>query len=283
MADDWSAAENAAIVADYRAMLSEELQGRTVNKAEHNRRLLPQLVDRTRGAIEFKHANISAVLLEMGFPFISGYKERTNIQGRLRGEVEAQIVADAALQAEAKIFVTAQASSAPLIRSLDDMRVSAPKSDIKSTRVYSRPVSPRGLLLGVDYLAEEARNASLGLAGENFVLEFERRSLWEAGKRNLSERVEHVAKTKGDGLGYDILSFENNGRERLIEVKTTGLSIRTPFYISKREVRVSEEMADQFHLYRVFSFRDEAKLFVVSGALSATCLLDPVQYRASVV
>jgi Domain of unknown function (DUF3883) len=282
VAEDWSAAENAAIVADYRAMLSEELRGRPYNKAEHNRNLLPLLKGRGRAAIEFKHANISAALIEMGFPYIAGYKERVNVQESLRREVEAQIVADVALQSLANTFVTALASPSAIVRELDEILVAAPKRERSSDRVYSRSVPPRSPRIGFDYLAEEARNSSLGLAGEQFVLEFERRSLWAAGKRKLSERVEHVAQTRGDGLGYDILSFETGGRERFIEVKTTGLGIRTPFYASKREVTVSEEMAERFHLYRVFRFRERAQLFVVSGALSASCLLDPVEYRATV-
>ena len=71
------------------------------------------------------------------------------------------------------------------------------------------------------YLEAEASNHSLGIAGEEFVLQFEHERLWRAGKRTLADRVEHVAKTKGDFLGFDILSFEVNGHERLIEVKTT--------------------------------------------------------------
>ena len=37
----------------------------------------------------------------------------------------------------------------------------------------------------------------------------------------LAARVDRVSETRGDGLGYDVLSFETSGRERLIEVKTT--------------------------------------------------------------
>jgi hypothetical protein len=283
VAEDWSAEENAAIVADYRAMLTEELSGRPYNKAEHNRGLLPQLNARGRVAIEYKHQNISAALIEIGFPFIAGYKQRVNVQARLRSEVAAQVLADVPLQKLARKWVTARASAPSMIRELDDILVPAPKSEHKTDRTYSRPVPPRVPRVGFDYLAQESRNASLGLAGELFALEFERRSLWAAGAKKLSERVEHVAKTQGDGLGYDILSFEKNGRERLIEVKTTGLGIETPFYASKREVAVSEDHADSFHLYRVFKFREAAQLFVVSGALSASCVLDPVLFRGNAI
>lgn len=70
MAEHWSAQEVAATVADYFTMLEHELRGEPFNKREHNRRLQSLLNGRTAGAIEFKHANISAILLELGFPFL---------------------------------------------------------------------------------------------------------------------------------------------------------------------------------------------------------------------
>lgn len=101
---------------------------------------------------------------------------------------------------------------------------------------------------------------------------------WRA---SFAERIEHVSRTHGDGLGYDILSFETDGRERLIEVKTTAFGAMTPFFASRKEVTVSEELAPQFKLYRIFKFRDAPKMFVLPGSLRKSCDLDPVQYRAS--
>ena len=61
----WTSDENDLIVADYFAMLSADLAGRPYNKAEHNERLRNQ-IQRTRGSIEYKHRNISAVLQGLG-------------------------------------------------------------------------------------------------------------------------------------------------------------------------------------------------------------------------
>jgi hypothetical protein len=63
----WTRDEVELIVADYFAMLQAELSGQPVNKAERNRRLQQQ-IHRSKGSIEFKHANISAVLLHLGDP-----------------------------------------------------------------------------------------------------------------------------------------------------------------------------------------------------------------------
>lgn len=80
MAADWTRDEVELIVADYFSMLRAELSGEPVNKAARNRRL-QQKIARSRGSIEFKHENISAVLLNLGdLPYIDGYKPRRNYQ-----------------------------------------------------------------------------------------------------------------------------------------------------------------------------------------------------------
>ena len=97
----------------------------------------------------------------------------------------------------------------------------------------------------------------------------------------MADRVDHVSQTKGDGLGYDVLSFEADGRERLIEVKTTSFARETPFFVTKGELALSHEAKEQFRLYRLFEFRQSPRLFELSGALSQHCELDPITYRAS--
>ncbi|MET4101226.1 hypothetical protein ABIE58_000643 [Roseovarius sp. MBR-78] len=62
----WTDEENDLIVADYFAMLADDIAGRPYNKAEHRRALLPVLNGRSEGSVEFKHQNISAVLKGLG-------------------------------------------------------------------------------------------------------------------------------------------------------------------------------------------------------------------------
>ena len=82
MAGDWTDEENDAIVADYFAMLADDITGRPYNKAEHNR-LLQAMIGRPRGSIEYKHQNISAVLKGLGEDWIPGYKPAFNFQASL--------------------------------------------------------------------------------------------------------------------------------------------------------------------------------------------------------
>ena len=79
-----------------------------------------------------------------------------------------------------------------------------------------------------------------------------------------------------------MLSFEDTGRERLIEVKTTSFGQLTPFYVSRNELARSNADAETHRLYRVFDFRDRPRLFDLPGAISASCELEPTSFLARV-
>jgi Domain of unknown function (DUF3883) len=276
---DWSRLEVEATVASYFEMLVRELRGETVNKRANNRQLVQVLAGRSAGAVEFKHCNISAVLLEAGYPYIEGYKRRDNYQDLLREVVLARLTTDRTLQLLVQRVVGEPVVTYQKRRLLDQVIVPAPTAAPASG--LPRETATQPLLLGVNYLEREAQNASLGRAGEEFVLAVEHQRLWQAGQKHLAERVEHVAITQGDGLGYDVRSFEESGQERLIEVKTTRFGPLTPFFATANEVLVSRELPN-YQLYRVFRFEQHPKLFILPGALDRSCTLAPTQYRATV-
>ena len=93
-----------------------------------------------------------------------------------------------------------------------------------------------------------------------------------------------VSENCGDRAGFDILSFDDvDDGEPFIEVKTTGLGKDFPFLLIENERRCSEDLTERFQLDRVFDFSRRPMVYVLTGALSQTCQLEPVQYRASVV
>lgn len=69
MSQSWSIEEVSLIVNDYFDMLIKELSWQVYNKTEH-RKNLSKILNRSNGSIEFKHQNISAVLIELGYPYI---------------------------------------------------------------------------------------------------------------------------------------------------------------------------------------------------------------------
>lgn len=279
MSETWTHAEVEAAVADYFDMLARELRGEPFNKAEHNRQLQQILQNRTRGSVERKHQNISAVLIELGYPYIDGYKPLRNYQEILRSEVETRLSSSTALHQTVAAAVEAQVDALPLVGDILSIQVDPPSREKAESKLYDTSEPPR-VPVRRNYLELEARNQSLGRAGEELILRFEHERLWRAGQRILADRVEHVSRTKGDHLGFDIHSFETDGRDRLIEVKTTRFGAMTPFFASRNEVGVSEVREREYQLYRLFSFREQPKLFLLPGCLRNTCRLEAVTFSA---
>lgn len=274
---DWTRLEVEAIVADYIEMLTLELSGQSYNKTEHRKRLLAKLVNRSDGSIEFKHCNISAAMLDMGIPYIQGYKPRSNYQVLLTEVISTQVQSKASLD-QAALAAVHQPATTPSQSDFLNVKTDAPAQQHRVSEaqpIYAfNPVKK-------DYLAREAANHSLGFAGEEFILNYEHWNLIRLGKSKLADQVTHVSNTLGDGLGYDILSFDVTGKERYIEVKTTTFGKETPFYISKNEIALSKIEKDKFHLYRLFEFRKTPRFFDLAGQIENHCSLDPITYRAS--
>ncbi len=273
---DWSREEVELIVADYLQMLTLELTGQSFSKAAHRRQLQQQLNGRSEASIEFKHGNISAILLELDFPFIVGYRPRPHYQTSLATVVTAQISRAPVLEAAALAAVQ-QPAIAPTLDDFSKVKAEPPVRGLHT----AEPAGPLSFQATKrDYLAREARNQALGLAGELFVVQFERWRLTQLGESKLGASVEHVSQSRGDGLGYDVLSFEADGREKLIEVKTTSFGKETPFFVTTGELVRSKADQEKFHLYRLFDFRRSPRMFSLQGSLDRHCILDPHTYRA---
>ncbi|MEP9417624.1 DUF3883 domain-containing protein [Gordonia sp. VNQ95] len=276
---DWSRSEVELCVADYLQMLTLQLNGQTFNKKKRAVELAQHLDDRTRASVEFKHCNISAVMTELGYPLVVGYKPLVNYQRLLIDVIEQQLDANAPVHDAVQAAV--QRPAIPIDIVFDKniwVEAPPPGQDPAGRSAILDNFSP----VRRDYLAQEARNRSLGRAGELYVAELEARRLHEAGAKSLSERVEHVSESQGDGLGYDILSFETSGREKLIEVKTTAFDKFTPFYVTRNELARSESDPNIYHLYRVFDFRESPRLFELPGKIGRNCRLDIATYLARV-
>ena len=278
MSLDWTPDKVAAAAASDLHMLMMELTAQTYNKSEHRRAVHQLLPGRSESAMEFKHCNISAALIELGYPHTRGYQQRKNFQRQaLFEELTRQIAAHPQLEVAAAKAVELPAVT-PLIERFDGVRVQPPSLELKLREpdAYQPPV-----LSHRDYLAREARNRSLGLAGEEFVMHYERWRLIQRCQDRLADRIEHTSKVRGDGAGYDVLSFEEDGKPRYIEVKTTAYARETPFFVSDGEITFANFHEQDFSVYRVFEFRRAPRLFELRGRPDRHCRLDPVTYRAS--
>lgn len=280
MAGDWSRVEVEAIVADHITMLKEQLLHRDYNKTQHRRLLASLLEQRSDGSIERKHQNISAILIGLGHPWIAGYKPLGNYQALL-----AEVVADRARTDQELVALVNQAvrapASVPLVSGILGRIEDPPEfAQFKYAAFKDRFKVPGQARTRINYLAVEANNASLGRAGEEFIVSYERARLHELGKDSLADRIEHTAVTEGDGAGFDIRSFEPDGTDRFIEVKTTAYGKQTPFFVSRNEVAVSDYRGARYHLCRLFKFRDDPRFYSLKGSIEQRCLLEPVQFAA---
>ena len=133
----------------------------------------------------------------------------------------------------------------------------------------------------INFIQNDIENKRTGDAGELWVMQYEREFLRKNAKPNLAKKVRHVAKDEGDGLGYDILSYALDGKEKYIEVKTTKGDFLKTFYISNNELQWSKQNPDNYYLYRLYRFKDSissAELTVIKGDLSSICQM-PVSFK----
>ena len=269
----WTPSENEAIVEDYLDMLQIELAGGSVVKAERNQKL-QQRLGRSRTSIEYKHRNISAVLVDFGLPFIFGYKPASNYQSALCEAIKKFLHRNSLHLKLADIDTSIPIDISKAVKNL--IYRPAPKS----ITAHQNDLVIRDILREFDPATRDAKLKSLGDAGENFVLLAEKNRLSEIGRIDLASKVRWIAKEVGDGEGFDILSFSEQGEERWLEVKTTNGPATTPFWITENERQISEKHKDKFRLTRLYHFTQKPEIFSLAPPLTDHIFLSPTHYRA---
>lgn len=107
----------------------------------------------------------------------------------------------------------------------------------------------------INYEKESRKNKELGDRGEKIVLELEKVRLKNQGQKDSAEKVKRVA-IKDDSLGYDILSYENDGvTERYIEVKATQANVgNANFFLTENELNKAKEI-ENYYVYMVYEVK----------------------------
>jgi hypothetical protein len=266
----WQTVDLDAIVADYFAMLAADLAGRPYVKSKHSKELMAR-TGRTHRSIEFKHQNISAVMDELGMPWIPGYIPKRNYQMAIFDAIDRYLSRHEKILESVPIAPTVAKSPS---------EVFVPEPPLITT---DKPIPERlrRLVKKFDPVERDHRNRSLGRAGEEFVVDVERRRLTEADRSDLARRIRWVAAEDGDGAGYDVLSFETTGKERLLEVKTTNGSAHTPFFLSRNECALAMERPEEWRIYRVHLFCKQPRVFTIAPPLDRAVYLRPESWRAS--
>lgn len=250
-------------------MLGDEFAGRPYVKLRHCKALM-DLTGRSYRSVEFKHQNISAVLDELGMPWIPGYRPKENYQNAIFDAIDRYLTGHSEV-------LEVPSQSFPLPPTTADIFVLPPGP----TNRKPVPDRLRRLVAKFDPVERDLRNRSLGKAGEEFVVDLERRRLTEGDRRDLARKVRWTASEDGDGAGYDVASFSLFGDERLIEVKTTNGSAHTPFFLTRNEFLVAHERPADWLIYRVHLFAREPRVFTIAPPLDTTLKLTAETWRAS--
>lgn len=239
-----------------------------------------RLPQRSNSAIEWKHRNISAILAGRRLAYIEGYKpawnhQRYGLEPAVEKYVESHPAVVQMMLRSPRLNVETLPETPTLLKAFE-----APPEEIALPQLTLREWrSERGRK--VDFAQRDAQNRRMGSLGESFVLNLERMRLAEAKRDDLARKVSWIAEDWGDGAGFDVLSFdENDESEMLIEVKTTGAPKYFPFYVTANELTRSIHSERTFYLYRVFDFGQQPRVYVLRGALSEVCKLEPTLYRA---
>ena len=278
---DLTAEEYPHLIADYFDLLRRGVSDQDYGKPVPNWRLPGPLAERPTSCVEFNRRYVSAVLVRLGLPYIAGYQPAWNYPRNLVDAVRTYLEREPAFFSVLDQATDAEPGALPKLANWERVFEAPPEDRYRPLE----PGEPWRFRRGqkVDYVRRDATNRRLGKLGEEFAVELERRRLRSCGRADLAKQVEWVSITSGDGLGFDVLSFdERDGSERFIEVKTTAQGKYFPFCITANELRCSEATAPQYHLYRLFRFSHQPRLYVLHGALSKTCTLDPLTYRATV-
>ncbi|WP_162056395.1 protein NO VEIN domain-containing protein [Pontibacter pamirensis] len=215
MGNDWKENEVRLIVEDYFSMLENELIGKSYNKTHHRNELNSLLENRTPGAIEFKHQNISAALIKLGLPYIKGYKPLWKYQHIIEDEIISYLSIQKT-SIEPRFIQFAESKNIPVHNINFHSLIDTPP---ERRKMLSEPkVNYERKPIKVNYLEREQNNIHLGERGEMLVLKYEKWRLTEQGKNTLADSVEWISNSD-DSAGFDILSKNEDGSDRYIEVR----------------------------------------------------------------
>ena len=269
----WSPEENEIVVDSYLMMLAKDMAGEKYVKRAQYLKILPNLDScRTEWSVYRKHCNITAILQALGEPWIKGHYPQSNYQHSLVEVVIRQV------EKKREFFANASAKRQES-RGIGFQEIVMCEPDAGVDITNMTPTKKRQALMDqermdmtaqkYDVAGRDEFNRALGQGGERLVMENEACRLRNVGRFDLADKIEWSSQKRGDGLGYDIVSFDFDGKRRFIEVKTTNGYSRTPFYVSANEKKVSQEMVkdgQNWVLFRLFEFNTDPKAFVLTPA-----------------
>lgn len=137
----------------------------------------------------------------------------------------------------------------------------------------------------VDYSNRSRKFKRIGDRGEQIVLRAEKQFLKKNGRKDLAKLVDQISE-RDDSAGYDIKSYELNGTEKLIEVKSTLQKIgNSNIFLSANELQVAENKENYYFyiIYEVGSKRPKIWKVKSSDFLNDSNIVkEPILYKLKI-
>lgn len=154
----------------------------------------------------------------------------------------------------------------PATSDIDDINLSIPRHSGMSRDQFER----------LQIIRQE-----IGDKGEEYVLQKETDELKSNGRMDLANKVKIISKINV-GAGYDILSYDLNGSEKYIEVKTSVNNSKT-FEWTENEINVAKDYKDKYWIYLVRDISDKPKIHKIQNPadkIGNELAIRPISYLA---
>lgn len=159
-----------------------------------------------------------------------------------------------------------------------------PITDIQATK--RKNLRSQFLPKKIDWQSLNGRRTELGRLGEEFIVRFETNRVLGFALQD-ADKIIHLSEVQGDGAGFDIISINEDGSDRYIEVKTTKGSLDTPFYMTENEkafFELHQNEGDLF-IYRVYNFDESSRTgqveIIPADKLFTNYNFDPISFRVT--
>lgn len=139
---------------------------------------------------------------------------------------------------------------------------------------------------GIDYSDQQKRNQETGDIGEKLVLanEIDKARKWGLSE-DLVSQIRRVS-LESDDYGFDILSFDQNGKEHYIEVKTTKASSNNlSFVLTQNELDHARKYGSAYSIVMVFDVAQNPRIWDMGNPfVSEPCKMNikPIKYLVEV-
>ena len=136
-----------------------------------------------------------------------------------------------------------------------------------------------------DYIDRNKSKQDIGVKGEYFIFKYEKSELIKNNRSDLAIKVRHISQDVGDYVGYDIISYDKDGNEKCIEVKTSVKGYTAEFFLTENELSKINRL-DNYFIYRVFDFdilTEKGNLYIVNCKKDFVdyFTIQPTQYKVS--